>query len=79
MGGAFALMPAFMALVPGGFIVLGVFMLAKHVKSMGAFRDAPVQSHAAIIAGKNAPRSLAAEELLRLDHYYITPSMKTGA
>ncbi len=78
MGGGFALMPAFMALVPGGFIVLGVFMLAKHVKSTGAFRSAPIQSHAAIIAGKRTQVSGGGQNSSASTTYYITAEYENG-
>lgn len=78
MGGGFALMPAFMALVPGAFIVLGIFLLAKHVKTMGAFRNAPVQSHAAIIAGKRTQVSGGGRNSSASTTYYITAEYENG-
>ncbi len=78
LGGGVALVPAFMALMPIGFVALGIFMMNKHRKTMNDFQDAPTMSHAALIAGKRTQVSGGGQNSSASTRYYITAQFDDG-
>jgi uncharacterized membrane protein len=77
-GGGIALIPAFMALLPVGFVILGVVMIAKHRKTMSNFRNAPTLAHAVVIASKRTRVSGGGGNSSASTCYYITAQFENG-
>lgn len=78
LGGGIAIVPAFMALVPVGFVVLGVFGILKHSKTMSDFQGASTISYAAMIAGKRAQVSGGGKNSSASTSYFITAEFEDG-
>ena len=79
LGGGIALIPAFMALVPAGFVVLGVVMFRKHRKMLHDFRNAPTESHPALIAAKRTQVSGGGENSSASTSYFLTAQFENGS
>jgi hypothetical protein len=81
-GGAFgagvSIIPAFMAIVPIGFIVLGVFMFLKFRTKMTDFQNSPTRAHAALIAGKRTQVSGGGQNSSASTSYFITAEFEDG-
>ena len=77
-GGGIAVIPAFMAVVPIGFVVLGTFMIVKHRKTMNAFQEAATVPHAAVIAAKRTQVSGGGNNSSASTRYYITAQFEDG-
>lgn len=79
LGGGLALVPAFMALVPAGFVVLGVVMFRKHRRMLNDFRNAPTESHPALIAAKRTQVSGGGENSSASTSYFLTAQFENGS
>ncbi len=77
-GSGVAIVPAFMALVPIGFVVLGIFMAVKHGKTMRTFQDAPTLGHAAVIVGKRTQISGGGKDSSASTRYFVTAEFEDG-
>ncbi len=78
LGASISLMPAFMALVPIGFVVLGVFMIQKHWKIMSGYRAAPTEACAAVITGKRMEVSGGGGHSSASTCYFVTAELEDG-
>ena len=78
LGGGIALVPAFMALVPAGFVVLGVVMFRKHRKTLTDFRNALTESHPALIASKRTQVSGGGRNSSTSTSYFLTAQFEDG-
>lgn len=78
LGGGIALVPAFMALVPIGFVVLGIFMAVKHRNTMRNFQDAPTLGQAAVIVGKRTQVSGGGKNSSASTRYFVTAEFEDG-
>jgi uncharacterized membrane protein len=78
LGGGIAIVPAFMALVPVGFVVLGVFGILKHGKTMSDFRSASTMPYAAVVAGKRIQVSGGGKNSSASTSYFITGEFEDG-
>lgn len=78
IGAGFSLFPAFMAVVPIGFVVLGIFMFQKQRQVVRDFQTAPTATHAAVIAGKRTQVSGGGEHSSASTHYFLTAQFEDG-
>ncbi|NLS97702.1 MAG: DUF2500 domain-containing protein [Planctomycetaceae bacterium] len=79
LGGGIALVPALMALVPAGFVALGVVMFRKHRRTLNDFRNAPIESHPALIAAKRTQVSGGGENSSASTSYFLTAQFEDGS
>ena len=78
MGGGLALIPALMALMPFGFVLLGVVMLRKHRQTLIDFRSSPTMTLAAVIAGKRIQVCGGGRNTSTSTRYFITAQFEDG-
>ena len=78
IGGGIALVPAFMALMPIGFVVLGTFMIRKHSRTMSVYQNSPTISHATIIAGKRTQVYGGGGNSSASTRYFLTAEFEDG-
>ena len=78
LGGGMAVVPAFMALMPIGFVVLGTFMIRKHSRTMSVYQNSPTISHAAIIAGKRTQVYGGGQNTSASTRYFLTAEFEDG-
>ena len=78
LGGGIAVVPAFMALVPVGFVVLGLVGILKHSKAMSDFQSGSTMAYAAMIAAKRAQVSGGGKHSSASTSYFITAEFEDG-
>ena len=77
-GGLFGLVGLMFALVPVGFVVLGVFLLKKHFEKMRSFGQAPIEGEAVIIVGKRTAVSGGGRNSSASTAYFLTVEFPDG-
>ena len=77
-GSGIAIVPAFMALMPAGFVVLGIFMITKHRKTLNAYQNAPTRSHAVIITAKRTQLYGGGNDSSASTRYFLTAQFENG-
>ena len=77
-GGAFALIPLFMSIVPIGFVVLGVFLLRSALKKTKKFQQAPILGRAAVVCGKRTQVSGGSGDSSASTNYFLTFELEDG-
>lgn len=78
MGSGIAIVPAFMALMPAGFVVLGIFMITKHRKTLTAYQSAPPLSHAVVITAKRTQVYGGGNDSSASTRYFLTAQYEDG-
>jgi len=78
LGGGLALIPIFMAIVPIGFVVFGIFAFTKMRRKMTDFKHAPILSHAALITGKRTQVSGGSGDSSATTRYFVTAEFEDG-
>ena len=77
-GVAFSLAPLFMAIVPAGFVALGIFMFRSMRKKMAAIEDAPVEPIPVIVVDKRTQVSGGSGDRSASTHYFVTCEAEDG-
>ncbi|MCZ7667005.1 MAG: DUF2500 family protein [Chloroflexi bacterium] len=77
LGGGIALVPAFMALMPAGFVVLGVVMFRNIARCSPTFAT-PTESHPALIVGKRTQVSGGGRNSSASTSYFFTAQFEDG-
>ncbi len=77
-GGIFGLFGFLFALVPIGFVVLGVVLMKKHLDKIGGFHQADVEGEAAIIVGKRTAVSGGGGDSSVSTSYFLTAEFPDG-
>jgi len=72
------MVPALMSLVPIGFVVLGVFMMRGAIKKYRRISQAPIESQAAVVAGKRTAVSGGGRNSSASTSYYATFEFEDG-
>lgn len=78
LGSGIAIIPAFMALMPAGFVILGVVMITKHRKTLSAYQNAPTVPYAVVVAAKRTEVYRGGSESLASTRYFITAQFEDG-
>lgn len=76
--GVFGLFGFVFALVPIGFVVLGVFLMKKHFDKIGSFQRSSIEGEAAIIVGKRTAVSGGGNDSSVSTSYFITVEFPNG-
>ena len=77
-GGGFSVIPFFMAVVPIGFVVLGVMMFVATAKKMRAFDLSPVEAQGAVIVSKRTQVSGGSGDRAATTEYFLTAEFEDG-
>jgi hypothetical protein len=78
-GGAMALMPVIMAVVPLGMAAFGVFMFLAIRKRMSSIENDPVQPTAVIVVDKRTHVSGGSGDSSASTHYFVTCELEDGS
>ncbi len=79
LGAGFSIIPLIMAVVPIGFVGLGIFLFTRVRKKFCEFRDAPIHTAAAVIIGKRTQVSGGSGDSSATTAYFITVELEDGA
>lgn len=77
-GGLFGLVGLLFGLVPIGFVILGIFLMKKHLEKMRSFGQAEIKGEAVIIAGKRTAVSGGGENSSASTTYFLTAEFQDG-
>ncbi|NLE37166.1 MAG: DUF2500 domain-containing protein [Pirellulaceae bacterium] len=67
-----------MSVVPVGFVVLGVVMLAKAIRKARQYGEAPLEAHPALIVAKRTEVSGGSGDSSASTSYYLTAEFEDG-
>ncbi|MBN1589040.1 MAG: DUF2500 domain-containing protein [Pirellulales bacterium] len=70
--------PAFISIVPMGFVALGVFALVMTIKKTTAYSNAPIESRPAVIVGKRTRVSGGSGDSSASTAYFLTAEFEDG-
>ncbi len=79
MGAAFSLIPILMAIVPLGFVAVGIFMFVMMRKKMNAVENDPVQPLPVIVVDKRTHVSGGSGNHSASTHYFVTCELENGS